>query len=248
MNVGLKRKLRLFGQSIQTTQDLYPSNGEVYFLWSFIQGSIMIPETRWQLRHAWGMCERHGFLAVAVEGAFRHCFFHGPAIVYGELMERALAAFNVIRPFEEIQIVRHLREIQPCLMCELEYGPHTHREYLPDYIRAGKDLSQIRAFAQETAPYWRALVCGRCAGTDAQPRCRIHLRQDLANGSTRIAEKRAQVEYITEHIATYRQSFVWEYRDSETLENRAALISAIGWCSGWRPWLVLMNLVPNRTG
>lgn len=201
----------------------------------------MIPGTRWQLRRAWGMCERHSFLAVAVEGAFRHCFFHGPAIVYAELMERALAAFNTVGPLKEMQIARHLQATKPCLMCELDYGPHTHRDYLPNYIVAGKDLSQIYAFAQETEPYWRAIVCGRCAGTDARPRCRIRLRQDLANGGAVVKEHRALVEYIAEHVAKYRLSCVWDFRDTETLEDRAALVSAIGWCSGWRPWLVLMD-------
>ncbi len=201
----------------------------------------MIPETRWQLRRAWGMCERHSFIAVAVEGAFRHCFFHGPAILYGELMERAAAAFDVSGPLKGIQIARRLQETKPCLLCELGYDAHRGSIVLPDYIQVGNNLTNIRAFAAATEPYWRARVCGCCAGTDARPRCRIHLRQDLANGGAVIKEHRALVEYIAEHVAKYRLSCVWDYRDTETTEDRAALISAIGWCSGWRPWLVLMD-------
>jgi hypothetical protein len=37
------------------------SEGEIHFHYWFIQGSIMIPETRCRLRRAWGLCERHAW-------------------------------------------------------------------------------------------------------------------------------------------------------------------------------------------
>jgi hypothetical protein len=47
-------------------------DGEIHYLWWFIQGSIMEPEMRGRLRRTWG--------ALAVEAAYRHGYLHGPAV------------------------------------------------------------------------------------------------------------------------------------------------------------------------
>lgn len=233
-------------QQVVSADDLLPSDGEIYYLWSFIQGNIMIPETRWQLRRAWGMCERHAFIAVAVECAHRRTFLHGPAILYHDLMKRAVATFNTPGPLKAIQIGRRFRETKPCLMCKLGYDAHSATLMsLPDYIRVGNDLTNIRAFAAETEPYWRAAVCGECAGTGASPLCRIHLREWLDDGRADLGEQKALVEHIFRHINNYLRSFCWDHRDTDTAEDRAGLISAVGWCSGWRPWLSLMGHEEN---
>lgn len=36
------------------------------------------------------------------------------------------------------------------------------------------------------------------------------------------------------HVLRYSQSFVWGYHGTETDEDRAALLSAVGWCRGWQ--------------
>ena len=47
------------------------SDGEVHYLYGFIQGSIMIPETHFAIHRGWGFCERHAWGAFAVELCFR---------------------------------------------------------------------------------------------------------------------------------------------------------------------------------
>ena len=37
------------------------SVGEIHYLYWYIQGSIMFPEIRRDLRKAWGFCERHAW-------------------------------------------------------------------------------------------------------------------------------------------------------------------------------------------
>jgi hypothetical protein len=102
---------------------LRPSDGEAHFLWHFMQGSIMVPETRRRLRRAWGMCARHSFGAVAVEAAFRPRFLHGPALLYEDMMERAVTALKERPgPFQAVRLARRLRAAGPCLMCELGYA------------------------------------------------------------------------------------------------------------------------------
>jgi len=57
------------------------SDGEIHYLWWYMQGSIMDPGVRQRLRRAWGMCGRHAWGALAVETAFRPGFLHGPALL-----------------------------------------------------------------------------------------------------------------------------------------------------------------------
>ena len=244
--IHLTRRPAWASQPVLSPEDLIPSDAEVYFLWSYIQGSIVIPETRTQLRHAWGMCERHTFIAVAVESAHRHAFLHGPAILYQDLMERAVGALTLPGPLRAIQVSHRLRTTRPCLMCELGYDAHTStRIELPDYINAGKDLTNIRAFASETETCWRSGVCGVCDGSGAPPLCRVHLREELAEGRGDLAKQKSLVQSIFDHITAYYHSFWWELRDTDTVEDRAALIGAMGWCSGWRPWLWLVRAGEN---
>ena len=41
------------------------------------------------------------------------------------------------------------------------------------------------------------------------------------------------VDRISSHLARFENSFRWAQRNTDTDEDRGALISAIGWCSGW---------------
>ena len=76
--------------------------------------------------------------------------------------------------------------------------------------------------------------------TGAAARCRAHLGEDLQRGeAVDLAAQRELVESIYGHMARFSRAFVWEYRGTATEEDRAALISAIGWCGGWKPWLWL---------
>jgi len=240
--VSLSYKSSSAGLPVSSNADLYASDGEIHYLWSYIQGSIMIPETRWQLRRAWGMCERHAFIAVAAEAEFRHGYLHGPAIIYVELMERAVADFESLMAAPGFVVAHRLRTTKPCLMCELGYSSMSRTPIVfPDYIAAGRRLDHIRAMAQATEPFWRAQVCGQCANNGAPALCRNHLRQALNRGKVDLNQENARIRYIHQHLAVYGQSFVWGFHNTETVEDRAALISAVGWCSGWKPWLILME-------
>jgi len=76
--------------------------------------------------------------------------------------------------------------------------------------------------------------------TGAAARCRAHLGEELLTGeAVDLAAQRELVESIYGHMARFSRAFVWEYRGTATEEDRAALISAIGWCGGWKPWLWL---------
>jgi hypothetical protein len=217
------------------------SDYEIHFYWHFIQGSIMNPPTRWHLRHAWGMCDRHSFGFVAIEAAYRGIFLHGQAILYEDLMERALAAFKLTKLFYERTVASRLEEKEPCLMCKGGFGLHSKGTWTPEMIERGRNLKPVRAFAKETSLLWSKRVCGRCAGNDLPSLCRIHLREALQNGICNLPEQRAYVQDILKRITHYSRSFVWGHHGTDTLEDRASLIEAIGWLNGWRPWLMLCD-------
>lgn len=73
------------------------TDGEIHYLYWFMQGGIMNVDTRWALRRAWGFCARHAWAALAVEMAFRSDYLLGPAILWVDLLERCLIAWR-LRP------------------------------------------------------------------------------------------------------------------------------------------------------
>jgi hypothetical protein len=210
------------------------SEGEIHFLYWFIQGSIMIPETRWRLRRAWGLCERHAWSSIAVEAAFRHCYFHGPAVLYTDLIERACAAFDVRGPLAGRRIARALRDRGPCLMCDCGLDGRSRGAARADLIERGRDVQEFRGFVTRTEPFWRSAVCGTCVGSLGAARCRRHFRDDAAHGVADVDGQYDLVRRTFDRLRAYAQSFVWGYQGTETDEDRAALIVAVGWCSGWQ--------------
>jgi Enolase, C-terminal TIM barrel domain len=165
--------------------------GEAHVFWSFIQGSIMVPETRERLVGAWGMCPRHTVAWLVVEAAFRPNLLHGPALVYQDLMERARSSFPARRPWRRRRAARALAGWGPCLACELGYGPDSAGYAPPGVVERGRDRSHLLAFVRDTEAGWRGALCGRCAGGPAWPRCRPHLLDELGHGGPGRSGRRA---------------------------------------------------------
>lgn len=123
-------------------------------------------------------------------------------------------------------------------MCEAGYERQGRGAARADLIELGRDARPFLIFADVTRSYWRRTVCGRCVGDQSAPRCRRHLVQEASQGGDVDARGQGELaQYIFGHITAYARSFRWECRDTETDEDRAALLSAVGWCSGWEAWL-----------
>ncbi|HUJ88659.1 MAG TPA: hypothetical protein VLX12_00580 [Syntrophorhabdales bacterium] len=218
------------------------SPGEIHYLYWYIQGSIMEPETRQALRKAWGFCERHAWAAMLVESAFRPSFFHGPSVLYEDIMTRALPAFDVSGPLQTVRLRINLRDKGPCFMCEMGYGPESRGKANKDIIEIGEDPVPLRTFAHKTEEHWAKTVCGSCTNSNSPERCRPHLLEDACRGLIdSIAPHREMVKNIYRHLVVYARSFVWEYNGTATDEDKASLISAVGWCSGWRPLFQILS-------
>jgi hypothetical protein len=217
------------------------SPGEIHFLWWFIQGSIMNPETRERLRRAWGMCERHAWGWMIVEAAFRSGYMHGPAVLYEDVIGLALTAFEMHGPVQRGRLRRRLQQKERCLMCEEGFGPDSQWFVKPHIVAQGRDLSQFRALAKRTLPYWAESVCGICAGKGSEQRCRRHfIEAEQIDEPSEVPKSRALVNDIYDHLAKYARSFQFEYHGTQTEEDMASLVSAVGWCCGWG---ILLSIV-----
>lgn len=218
------------------------TDGEMHYVWWFIQGSIMEPDVRWRLRRGWGLCGRHAWGTIAAEAAFRHCYFHGPAILYQDLMERARRGLQPSGLGAFGRIARRLRPAGPCLMCEINLTTASAGAMRAEVIEQGRSPAMIREFAGLTRAYWEPTVCGICVGDDATARCRAHLVKAIHDReSVDWVTQRALVADILDRLEVYARSFSWEARNTDSARDRAALLSAVGWCSGWRAGLGLIT-------
>lgn len=239
--MGRKKKgAKIFPPDITESQ---LSGGEVHYLWWFIQGSIMTPSIRYRLRRAWGFCGRHAWCAILVEASFRHGYMHGPAILYEDLLHPAIPALGIDGPLKNLRLLKNLREKGPCIMCEMDLGPETKGAASADRVERGRDPRELRVFAQSTRTYWEKTICGRCLGNGSWPRCRRHLMEDASKGAIgSLLPHQDLLNHIFQQITLYARSFRWECRGTDTEENKAALISAVGWCSGWQPLLSILGM------
>ncbi|MEK6383298.1 MAG: hypothetical protein V4797_01755 [Paraburkholderia tropica] len=222
------------------------SDGEVDFLWWFIQGSIMDADVRARLYAHWGMCARHALGFLCVEAAFRPHLIHGSTILYNELMRRALHLLNGHGLYGLVPagVARHrLRPSAPCHMCSLGYGPESPGNAPPERLAQGRDLANARAFARENGDGWLPYVCGRCSGNGSDVLCRTHLIESMEHeGAPALRHQAATVSAIAEHLARFEHAFRWDSRGTDSAQDRGALVASIGWCSGWSEILQTLDL------
>jgi hypothetical protein len=221
------------------------TDGEINYLYWFIQGSIMNVGTRWALRHAWGLCERHAWAALAVEMAFRSDYVLGPTILYRDLLERCREALPHSGPLREQRLLRRLRPSGPCMMCAMRLYWATGRGVTPELLERGRRTEELRTFAVSHRQHWQTTHCPLCVAgswTATCPGlgqlCRPHI---LKQGKVDVGILRDFLEATLKQVWTLDRSFTPEYRGTATPEVRAGLLTAVGWFSGWRPLLALID-------
>jgi hypothetical protein len=218
------------------------SDGEIHFLYWFIQGSIMIPETRRALRRGWGFCERHAWAALAVELCYRLKFLHGSALLYLDLTERALAVLSGRGPLPAQRLVHRLKSQGHCRMCELNTNRAGRGGASPLVIERGRQTEPLCRFAAEHRDYWGAHVCGLCRGDASPVRCRHHLIADAGAIDKDAFDTYARLlTELRDGLRALARSYEWGYHGSDRPWNRAALLSAVGFMGGWRPLLALIH-------
>jgi hypothetical protein len=225
----------------QAVKSLAITDNEVHFLWWFIQGSIMTPETRNALLHGFGLCERHAWVHLSVEMSFRKRHFLGPVILYRALVERSLRAFQARERIGLRFPLSRLQAAGPCLLCALSINHAGVGATPPTRLARGRNSSGLRSFAAGLESLWRPKVCAICANEpDRSSRCRPHLLADLKSRKpVDFSWHQDSLEQLSMRLARYEGSFTAGTEEPSD-QDRAALISAVGWCSGWHPLLALV--------
>ncbi|OPL11636.1 MAG: hypothetical protein AVO39_04785 [delta proteobacterium MLS_D] len=227
-------------------KELMPNVSEINYIWYYMQtASIMAPDVRRRLRAAWGFCERHAWMLLMVESSMRHSFLMGPAVLYGDLLGRASSVLRIRGPMRDARIARGLRDRRACLMCSMDLNPVRGKYAGEETIRRSRDPGEFIRLVEATRKYWEDGVCGICRGDGTPGRCRRHLIEDLKRGMTPegLDRHRDELENVRRRLDAYGRSCRWEHRGTADLEDKAGLIRAVGWCSGWQPLLRLAEEV-----
>jgi hypothetical protein len=235
-----------FRQPVSTENKLAPTRAEINFLWSFIQGSITVPETWNTLLRSYGLCERHAWMHLSIEMSFRDEYLLGPTILYAELIEKALCAASRPQSTGQHALEYALRAHSPCFLCTMNLRNSEHAGASSrSRLDRGRDNSTLRAFAGRLEPVWCSWLCAQCAGREcADPvstACRQHLIAAMrAHMPVDMSTQRNMLQDLFHHVARYQESFLADGPNASD-QDRAALIAAIGWCSGWRPLLAQLS-------
>jgi hypothetical protein len=229
---------------VRDRQHLAITDGEINFLWSFIQGSIMIPETRKALLRGFGLCNRHAWVHLSFEMSFRRQYLLGPVILYRALIEKAVQAIHAPQLVGWRSPMRRLQSAGPCFLCALDVNKLGVGTSSRARLDRGRDSSALRTFATDLVSLWRPNVCAICGGEPRETnpnRCRPHLLTELKlQRPVDLSWQQNTLQQLSERLARYQNSFV-AGADKPRDQDRAALISAIGWCSGWCPVLTLLS-------
>ena len=191
---------------------------------------------------SWGPCARHAFLLMVAECARFQRDLRAPAALYSRLLRTAERELHRDPGSDPSDLAARIDDGDRCPVCKSHAAPA--RDEGLDRAALARGAVEFQRFREETSRHWRRFVCATCGGERRAVRCRRHLACDLRAGARPDVERqRRMVEAIAGHLIRYARSFDWHHRGSETTEDRAALIAAIGWSSGWR---LLIGLPERR--
>jgi hypothetical protein len=219
------------------------SDGEIHFLYWFIQGSIMISETRQSLRRGWGFCERHAWAALAVELSFRPKFLHSSALLYQDLLQRVLAVCSGGGPLQAQRLARRLKSQGHCRMCELKSYRAGRGGATQFTVERGRQTEPLCRFVLDHKDFWESSVCGLCRGNASPVRCRRHLiAHPGALDADAVDAHVALLADTRDRLKALAHSYTWGHHGTDRPRDRAALVIAVGFMAGWRPLLALLPL------
>jgi hypothetical protein len=205
----------------------------------------MIPETWSALLRAYGFCERHSWIHLSVEMSFRDQHVLGPTIIYEALIDKALHAISGSPLLGTLSVSRRLRAIDRCMLCKLNIADSSPGASPRNRLDKARDNRQLRTFASRLKPLWSGTVCAACEGREssgiARIACRRHLLAEMhATRPVDLSGQRNLLHDVYDRVTRYQRSLL-AGGPAAGERDRAALITAIGWCSGWRPLLALLQ-------
>jgi hypothetical protein len=202
---------------------------EVSHLWWFADGAIMDGATREHLHRSWGLCTRHAWLYLRVEIELRINPL-GNAVLMADLVQRAVDTLNSHRSMHHKRAELAVRD--SCFTCDHKGPGQARFEAQLQAVNAGTRSADWCLSCQHL---WQPVMCPSCAprqdATGATP-CREH-----GAGSP---EELAYLARLAERMKRCVKSMTVD-GPPRSADTDAALVEAIGWCSGWQPELVLRS-------
>ncbi len=216
------------------------TDGKIAFLWWFIHGNIVTPESWNALLQAYVLCERHAWARLSVEMSFSERHFLGPVTHNQALVEKSFQAIETRHGIGLRSPERPLQGKRPCFLCVLNIRHAGAGAAPPTPLALGRDSSCLGSFAIDRSALWPPKVCAVCRGAVSRPsRRRPPLLPDLK--SRQLADlfwQQATLEKLPVRFAGYDESFV-AAANASTDHDPAALVSGTGWFSAWHPLVAL---------
>jgi 8-oxo-dGTP pyrophosphatase MutT (NUDIX family) len=209
------------------------TDGEVNFIQGFVHDGSIGAECGLQLVRYWGYCERHAWVSLAVEMSLLHGFCSRSATLYTDVLRQGIAALSPEYHRRPRAVAKALKESGTCMICSA--NPRGRGLLTVAELAKAKDVSSLRSLAEGSAQFWASDCCPHCInGATHGHLCRRHLIEalDIGTPSNLDADHRHLVNVLA-RLENFAWSFSWDFRGIDGPEDRAALISAIGWCSGW---------------
>lgn len=195
------------------------------------------PETWASLLKGYGFCQRHAWVHLSIEMAFREEYLLGPTILYAALVERALSATRARHAFA----ARRLLASEACLLCDLNIAELSRGACPQQRLVQGRDTRALMRYALDLKEFWSDNVCDVCKHDKGEIRCRKHFVADLrARRPIDHLRQQETLRDLNERLIRLQESFT-AGKPKVSDQDRASLIAAIGWCAGWRPLLALLN-------
>jgi hypothetical protein len=205
---------------------------EVKQLWWWQRdGAIMTPKIRGQLRHSFGLCPRHTWAQFAAECELRGRPF-STAILYHDLLGWAA---------QSLREAPHRRSSPPpitalqardgCPTCQwLASSTAPDDPSFAERRQRVNRLERTRGYLAESRPVWTVRSCPHCL--DGQGLlCRPHLlAADPASVDADACA--ARLLELGERVSTLVAAMTVGGPVART-QDRAALVEALGWCTGW---------------
>jgi hypothetical protein len=218
------------------------TDGEVNFIQGFVHDGSIGAECGLQLMRYWGYCERHSWVSLAVEMALLHGFCSRSATLYTDILRQGIAALSPEHHRRPRAIAKALKESGTCMICTA--NPRGRGLLTAMELTKAKDIALLRGLAEKSARFWTSGCCPRCIDGAVHGRlCRRHLIEALDVGTpVNLNEEYQHLINVLGRLENFAWSFSWEFRGIDGPEDRAALISAIGWCNGWSHLAAVMPL------
>ncbi|WP_454872166.1 hypothetical protein [Paraburkholderia xenovorans] len=219
------------------------SDGELAFFRRFIREPStsrngMLSNTA----ERWGFCQRHTLGLLAVCASIPRSGLNTAAVLYERMTRDASVILRRCASTGD-SCGQLLRSEEPCPMCELGLNENSAGLIRREWLALPQSLERLRSLLNDTFDRWSPLVCSTCVHRAMGPLCRRHAADALlvgceasdtsTPGVSAVDRELAMLDTLGTQLSAYLATFLPESAGVDTGEGVAALITAVGWCTGW---------------